>query len=274
MRFCLLLIVILLAAPEAVHAATLDKTEQAAAVSIAARAKAQTGDFKTCAELYHQAWKMDAGERGYLYSAARCEQKAGLLTRADHNYTKYLDGASTQDRLVARARQHRDEVRAGLRVQAQQAARRAAAQRKTQQRKARQQAAAAKAAKAAKVSANLTIARKMKAKKSARFTLGMSSLSGGVVMTAIGGWLMVDSSNAIKSLEEDLGKKQNGQIVGVTSDEANSRQSSANVRLGAGVAMVGVGLAAVGFGTWMLLKPVEQVTLLPRPGGASLLVRF
>ena len=265
-------VALLLLLPSAGFATKLDKAEQAAAISIAARGKARTGDFKTCAELYHQAWIMDASERGYLYSAARCEQKAGLLTRANQDYARYLDGATANDALAQKARAHQAEVRAALQREAATKLRVQAVERADQRREAARKAslAQAQAAKKAKMAATAT---KSTTTASAR-PMAWSTVGGGVAVAAVGGWLLWSASSSITTLEGQLAEKQDGRIVGISHEKATSAQSSANARAGAGIAMLGVGLAATGFGTWLLLQKQTSVSLAPMGAGASLLVRF
>ncbi len=266
------LVALSLLLPSAGFATKLDKAEQAAAISIAARGKAQAGDFKTCAELYHQAWLMDASERGYLYSAARCEQKAGLLTRASQDYARYLDGATANDALAQKARAHQIEVQAALRREAATKARVEALKRADQQREAARKASQARsqAAQKAKMTA---MAKKGSAATTAR-PMAWSGVGGGVAVAAVGGWLLWSASSSIATLEGQLANKQDGRIVGISHEKATAAQSSANVRAGAGIAMVGVGLAAMGFGTWLLLRKQTSVSVAPMGAGASLLVRF
>ncbi len=67
--------------------------EEAAALSRLAAKRAESGEFAKAAEMFHEAYRIDAGYPGYLYSAARAEEKAGMLAEAERDYTKFIDVA-------------------------------------------------------------------------------------------------------------------------------------------------------------------------------------
>ncbi|MCO4760961.1 MAG: hypothetical protein KC502_05615 [Myxococcales bacterium] len=269
-------VVIMTCAMPVAHAQPqLDKAEQAAAISITAVARARAGDFKTCAMLFHQAWIMHPAERGYLYSAARCEQKAGQLDKAYINYGRYLESASAGDSLAAKAKKHRTEIEVA---------------------RGDKTGAATTAAPQTATAPTSEPANKSPTTKPAAGVTGQSqpgpsrigpsqlvpwsAVGGGTALAAVGLWLALGAADDIRALEGRLAKTTGAGddevIVGTTYEDAKADQDSANVRSAAGMAMMGVGAVAIGYGVWQLLQSEsdQKVTLLPTLSGARLMVRF
>lgn len=89
----------------------VSKQEEAAALSVVAKSKADAGDFALAAELYQQAFRSDATELGYLYSAARCWHKAVRWPEAELAYDDFLKRAPADHPQRAKALQFVEEVR-------------------------------------------------------------------------------------------------------------------------------------------------------------------
>jgi hypothetical protein len=84
--------------------------EEAAALSVVAAAKAKSGEYKLCGDLFVQAYRLDPSYLGYLYSAARCSQKSGDLNGAEQGYRAFLARAPTEAPLRSRATGHLAEI--------------------------------------------------------------------------------------------------------------------------------------------------------------------
>ncbi len=256
-------------APTRAHAASLDKAEKAAAFSIIARDKAREKNFKACAEFYHQAAALDPSQGGYLYSAARCEQKSQQYAAAAKNYRRFLKGADESSGLAAKARSHLAECQRALeKRRAHQAALRLAAQRAAARK------AAAQAAKARGKGAGSGVGVNKGAAAPTNVT-AWSTIGGGVVLAGVGGWLLVSAAGIISDLEPKLRPGAGGTIDGISYDDATAEQSRANVRQGTGIALIAAGVVAGGVGAWMLLdSPKRRVTLVPTGRGGLLRVSF
>jgi len=70
----------------------VDERQKRAAAALAEKAaKAfEAGDMQKAAQLYHEAWRNDASEPNYLYGAARTEQSARDLDRAEQHFRQFL----------------------------------------------------------------------------------------------------------------------------------------------------------------------------------------
>jgi len=105
---CVIALVVLL--PLAATAAPTNKADEAAALSVVAASKAKSGAYAMCADLYVQAYRLDPSYLGYLYSAARCWQKAKRIDDAERGYRAFLKRAPKEHPLHSRARSHLDEI--------------------------------------------------------------------------------------------------------------------------------------------------------------------
>lgn len=256
----------------------LSKSEEAAALSQAARAKFKEQRFGVCAAMYREAFGLDRGQVGYLYSAALCEQKATNFAAAERDYRTVLGLVGPEHALAGKARGHIAEVRAAL-VAKQQAD---AHKRKVEREKKLFAEAAARKQRAAQAKSAAAAKARQKAAGNVSFApqpswqrpVSWASIGLGIVAAGIGGFLLVDGMSDMELLQKDLEKTENGLIVGVHRDDARSRQEDAQgkQKLGGGVVAVGVGIAAVG--AWLIAptavatKPLKA-TLAPtlgRPG--------
>lgn len=84
-----------------------------AAVSIARKAVEayETGDHGRSANLYHEAFKADPSQPGYLYSAARAEQIARQYRKAVETYQQFLSLRDAPVDMSEKARRYLEECR-------------------------------------------------------------------------------------------------------------------------------------------------------------------
>ena len=98
-----------------------DAAKQAMAASILAKSELDAGHFAKAAELYHQAFKVFPGEPGYLFSAARAEDKGEVLPAAERDYQEFLKIASPKHEKYEAAQNYlisvRGRIAQGLRQQ-------------------------------------------------------------------------------------------------------------------------------------------------------------
>ena len=99
-------------------------------------------------------------------------------------------------------------------------------------------------------------------------------VGGAVAVTGI--VLYALASSDLSQFKTDLAvTNQAGLISGLTHEEAATRASSINARIGVAAGLTGAGLAAAGVGAWLLVRtPVRDVTVAPQMGGATLVWRF
>lgn len=101
-----------LVATGAPRVAAANVKKQAIAASVLAKAAHQRGQFAEAAKLYRQAYALDPTTFGYLYSSARCEQKAGNSDAARELYTKFLASGGEKTRFASKAKTYLLELRA------------------------------------------------------------------------------------------------------------------------------------------------------------------
>jgi len=251
------------------HGQALGASDQAAAISQAAMARYKEKNFKLCAELYLQAFRLDTRVVGYLYGAARCQQKDGQLLQAEHSYEQVAKAATNDFSLAERAKTRWYQLRTARLAREEQARKAAAA------KAAREKAAAAKAAKVAAAKAAAAKAAREKAarqaeldrRRAAAATSNVKALLAGglgVVALASGGWLLMDGLARGDELESDLAKLgPSGKIAGVNHETAVERQAGANLRTGVGTGLLIAGAAAVGTGVYLLLAAPEPAAAKP-----------
>ncbi len=268
----------------------LSRAEQAAAVSLAARAQAQQGNYAHCASMYHEAFGLDGEVPGYLFSAARCEQKAGAWAEAIEHYKRFDELADPGDPLSAKAVAYRQECADALaRQQAaqrdQQAREQQAREKQAQERAAEARAAAtqAQSAKARPNGAGTAPSVGLKARPGGpwRERWGWIAAAAGAASIGIGAWQVGEGLSARADLDAQLKAAADASIDGkvqtLSQQTAQERESRADVSVRVGAALAGVGAVSGGVALWLLLTPDgERVTLRPRRDlrGAVLTVRF
>lgn len=285
--------------------AALSRAEQAAAISLAARTQAQQGNFTHCAAMYHEAFGLDGKTPGYLFSAARCEQKAGAFAEAIEHFRRFAELADAGDPLIAKAAAYRKECADELarqqaaqreqRVREQQAREQQAREQQVREQQAREQQARERAA-LARVSAQKSegkptapnagsagpaVALKASPNLARRERWGWVAAAAGAASIGIGAWQIGDGLTARSDLDAQLraaaGASLDGKVRTMSQEAALARESRADLSIKVGAALAGVGAVSGGVALWLLLAPDgERVTLRPRRDlrGAQLTVRF
>lgn len=253
---------------------------EAAAMSIVARGKADAGEFAVAADQYRAAYRIDPKVPAYVYSSARCFHRAGQWQKAVEDYERYLAFAPKGDPQLAKAQEYLTEARVELAKQqekdkelAAEQARKAAAEQKEREEAARQAAAAAAAQAMANARANQAES------TSWQRPAGFVAVSAGVASLAAGAVFFVMSSSEVADLKAKLTATNNtGLITGITRDQALAEQSTANVHKAVGGALLGAGAVLGGLGAYWLLTgqapPPQAPALHVGPGGAQLSWRF
>lgn len=284
------LLTIQVAAPQACWAAeaALNKEEEAAALSVVAKNKADSGEFALAAELYMQAFRIFPKETGYLYSAARCFHKAGRWEEAERTYGEFARLAAPDHPSRSKAVAYQEEVR---RVGADEGERRRAIQRLEEERKQLADERALQAKKQAEEQKDQALRRQLdeqarlrtQAELQAqqgrwRTTAGWSLAGTGLVVTAVGAWLLWSGLDTATGLESDLAVTDpaTGKISGIGRDDALAVREEALQDQTVGGSLVAVGLLGASAGLWLALgdRGPASPTVAVRPGGLVLSMRF
>lgn len=278
----------LVAAPALSVEAGLSKEEEAAALSVVAKKKADDGEFAVAAELYLQAWQTFPKEPGYLYSAARCFHKGGRWDEAEKRYDEFVRTAPSDHPSHSKALGYRDEVR---KVRSDEKVRQQAIER-LQQEQARlaeerrrlqlQQAEAKKAQdvqREAAREAQLRAAADLRARQGeGRTAAGWSLVGVGALAGGLGGWMLWSGLAEAEALRGDLAlvDAKTGKIIGITHREAEAARASALRSQAIGGTALGLGALAASAGVWLLLDRGKDraASLSVTPVGLALALRF
>lgn len=261
--------------------------DEAAAISQVAGAKAKAGEFALCAALFHQAYAKDPGYLAYLFSAARCAQKAGELDSAERDFRTYLARCPKGDKLAEKAEQYLAEI-LEERKKAPPAAPTApqetagAASPKVEAKAAAEKPLGAPPPEVlAPVEKSADLPSKTPAVLRAEPSPSRGGLwlaLGGVALMAGGAALWAQGQSQASDLDGELSGRGDGLVLNQSYAEAMGRQEDANraIGLGLGVAVVGALLTGAG-GWWWLRAPADSagiasVRLAPGPAamGVSL----
>lgn len=259
------------------------KEEEAAALSIVAKKKADDGEFAVAAEIYLQAWRSFPKEHGYLYSAARCFHKAAKWEEAEKWYGEFVTAAPEGHPQRAKAVGYKEEVRRAktddvAKAQALEALRKEqqglAEERAKLQAEREAAAAAATAEKAARDKAQADAAVVQPAQTN---PLAWPMAGAGVLATGVGGWLLYkglqDADDLTVALDD---KTPSGKIQGINRDDALALRYDAVRNQVIGGSLFVVGLAATVTGLVMALekKQPRKFAVAPVPGGMLLAWAF
>ncbi len=226
--------------------------DEAAAISQVAARKHDAGDFPLCASLYHQAWRADPLFLGFLFSAARCEQKAGDLESAERDYKQFLNLSPDDEALNDKARAFLAEIA--------EARKQLDAQKKAEE--------AQKKAEEKPPEPPVVLVKPLPPEPS-HVLAWTTTLSGGALVLA-GGALLASGFSQRGDLEDQLARKDGkGLITDMTPEQAHDAESKYRWRLGLGATAAVLGVAAVGTGVWLFGR-AQQVTLVPGPTAAGL----
>lgn len=240
--------------------------DRAAAASIMAKGELDAGRFAKAAELYHQAYTIDPSEPGYLFSAARAEDKANDLTAAERDYTAFLKAAPPKHEKYEAAQNYLLEVRSRIAQ---------VLHKQVQEMKAKEEAAKTAAASeppkpAATVAVPVQPAPPPGVAKPApqptdswKRPVGYAAVGLGVLGIGLGAALISSGSS-------------DGKAAVDAGDVAAGRSANGTVMTGAVALGVGAAVAAVGGWLWWTAPDTTAVAVSPLPGGAqfSIAARF
>ncbi len=280
----LLALALLLCAAPGWAADAVAKQEEAAALSVVAKSKADAGDFAIAAELYQQAFRSDPAELGYLYSAARCWHKAVRWVEAEAAYDDFLKRASADHPQRGKALQFVEEVRKAkhddaARAKALDELKQEQARLAEERAKLQAQQLQATQAEAARKQAEQDLAAKLAAqgdgKGGSLRSVGLVAAGAGVVLAGVGAWLLYGGLDAADQLQADLERKDgSGKIFGIRRDEAIDMRSEAVRDQVLGGALVAVGALAGGVGGWLALDSGGKARVAVSVDGVALALKF
>lgn len=229
--------------------------DEAAAISQVAARKHEAGDFPLCASLYHQAWRADPLFLGFLFSAARCEQKAGDLDASERDFKQFLNLSPDDEPLNEKARTFLGEI-AEARKQLDAQKKAEEAQRKAEEKP-----------------PEPPILVKPLPPEPSRTVAWTTTVGGGALVLA-GAALLASGFSQRSDLRDRLTSKDGkGLITDTTPQEAHDAEFDYRLRLGLGATCAALGVMAVGTGVWLFGRP-QQVTLVPGPTAAGLGLQY
>ena len=253
------------AAPEPADAET-----QAAMGALAlAKHHYKNGRYKEAGKLFHQAYAIDP-LLGFLFNAARAEQRAFQLDLAASHFRQVLALKNADARTLERAKFHLAEV---LELQQRLAAERESARKapaggtKAGEGKTVQSAAIAAAPATAPAATAADLSTAAPGAATWKTPAGYAAL--GVGALGVGAWviLLLSTQGDADDLNAALAEKDtSGKIDGVSSAEYTAQKESLESRQLLGAVALGVGIASIGAGTWMLMTR-------PNAGSAGLQLR-
>ena len=258
------LLAILVAAPAPLWAQASSKVEEAAALSVVAAAKAKAGQHKLCADMFVQAYKLDPSYLGYLYSAARCSQKAADLDGAEQGYRAFLARAPKEHPLRGRATDHLAEI----------VKRREGQQSPTETGGKKPEKPGAEQGQP-KPNPLLPPPRPMPT----MVKLGWGGVAGGILLLGAGTATLMSVSGDRDDLEKKLVQdRQSGLVGGISHAEATEQAATINATNVLGFTLAGLGAVAAISGVILVINDERRAgpttTLAPMGRGLQLQVRF
>ena len=245
--------------PDTSAAADNAVKDEAAAISLVAMGKAKAGNYALCADLYVQAYRIDPSFLGYLYSAARCQQKAGKLDDSERNYRVYLKRAPPDDELVARARQHLNEIMAARKEALSGADKAGQPVFDTPEKRSlvtRRPSSDPAVEKTPMVPTAEAVEKKAVEPGPPvagwKGPMAWSGLIGGSLLALSGTGLLVVGQMKQSTLEDDLATSGGGKIVTMSRQQALDREAENFSTMRSGAVLAGVGVIAAAAGYWWL----------------------
>lgn len=245
-----------------------------------ATAEYKAGDFKKAAEHFHACFDVDPKNLVCLFNAARSEQRAFLLDKAEEDFNLYLKLAPASDEQGRkRAGVHLDEIR-DLKAQL---AKKEAEARKAATPPAPVAPPAPPAEKRVEVvpPAGGVVREAAPPAGSWKRTGRWIALGGGAALVAAGAAILASASGAQSDLEAEMGPADGaGKFTGVGYADYKSRQEDINSQIVMADALLVGGVAVAAAGAWMALTapdaPAPRATLqvAPQPGGATALLAW
>ncbi|MCO4764569.1 MAG: hypothetical protein KC502_23875 [Myxococcales bacterium] len=226
----------------------------------------KSGKFKEAARLYLTAYKLDP-KAEFLFNAARAEQRGMMLGQSERHFRQVLALPGVAAKTAARAQMHISEIAA---VRKALSARASAARASAAQAEAARVAAAKQAARVKRQRATQAAAASQRAKRQAngdwRRTAGWATTAGGVVVSAVGGWLLATYASEQASLDKRHSQKNEaGQYIGLDYATYESEQTTLWRKRGAGIGAAVVGVGALATGVWWLLSHKAEGAVALRP---------
>ncbi len=254
--------------------------EEAAAISQVAEEKNNAGDFAMCGELFQKAYRLDPSYLGYLFSAARCEQKAGQLDAAERDYRQFIARTPPGDKLAEKAKKYLDEI-LEERKKAPPADVKPADSKPEEVKPAVTKPAEVKPAEGDAATPEVTVPKAAEPKVPQQVWM---TVIGGATLAVVGVALIGIGAAQRANLQADLtAQSDGGLITSTTPAAARDRESSYRTAMYSGAACVALGAAATGFGLWLWhaepAPPAEGVKaarlwLAPTLNGAQLGITF
>ncbi len=238
-------------------------SEEAAAISQVAAGKHEAGEFALCGDLYQQAYRKDPTFLGYLFSAARCEQKGGDLDAAERDFRAFLARNPKGDKLSDRAEQFLGEV--------------LDARRKTAEKPALDPTKPHGEGDLGLKPEPQHPDPKPPLPSGPSHAAAWWTLGGAAALTAGGALLLASGLQARSDLTAQMSNHTGTLITGTTPTQARADESSYRGRLGVAAGVLTAAAATVGVGLWLLRDPPSStsqaslsVTSGPVPAGAGL----
>lgn len=275
----MILLSICVGVPEALAQSSVSHSEEAAALSIVAKAKADAGEFALAADMYEAAYRMDPTVGGYLYSAGRCAHKGGLWAKAVENYKHYRQVTPPADPAYAKAGEYLAETELQLakvdKIKAEEQAKVDAEKAAAANAAAVSAAERARAADAAKKAAEVKIPTLQRlAPATWKKPTAMGAIGVGVVALGLGGYFAASGIGEIGDLQAKLDQRDpNGKVTGIERDAAMTAQSDGNRHKLVGATLIGTGAILAGIGTWLYFS-VEDVKVAVAPNQLLVTVQF
>ncbi|MBI5609009.1 MAG: hypothetical protein HY902_09015 [Deltaproteobacteria bacterium] len=278
---CQLIALPALLLPGAAHAAkpsVKNNKEEAAAISQIAEEKNNSGDFAMCGELFQKAYRLDPSYLGYLFSAARCEQKAGQLDAAERDFRLFIARTPEGDKLAEKARKYLDEIleerKKPAPVEAKPVEPKAAETKPVEVKPAE-----AKPAEGAGTTPEVTLPKTGEPTVPPRAWM---ATIGGATLAVVGAALIGLGMAQRADLQADLtAQSDGGLITSTTPAAARDRESSYRTAMYSGAACVAIGAAATSLGLWWWRETptaepskTARLWLVPTLGGAQLGLAF
>lgn len=264
-------------------AAQTEESKNAAMGALAlAKHHYQNKKYKDAAKLFHQAYGLNPLP-GFLFNAARAEQRAFQLDLAEAHYKQVLKLKELDEKTRGRAKFHLGEVseiRKRLADERQKAAIEVERQRKASSARRQREAVEKERANAA------AAASAKQSSGSWRAPAGLATFGVGAVLAGVGGYLSYEAANRATDLQGRLDQRDgSGLIVALSHAEYSAEKAEIDSQSGTSVALIGGGAAAVGVGAWLWLTrskspsqaaqvQAAQVQVLPGVRSLALSLRF
>jgi hypothetical protein len=212
-------------------------------LAVVAKERAKAKRFDLAAEMFHEAFVMNPNAWAFLFSAARCEQLHGVLDDAKRDYTRYLSYSKGDHGLRARAQGFLMEVEAAL-------MKRKAAKAQAVDDQATAQAQADSAAEAKRKE---TGSKGAQAALTSNNTKAYALLGVGGAALGVGAFLLVKAAGDQSDLDAKMATLgAGGKITGITLEQAQELQDSAELSRNLGVGALITGAVVAGVGGYLL----------------------